>query len=387
MAAGSTGQSMNIGFFAIDYSAGGGVERVTANLMKQFSALGYNQLHLFSLQPSADVPAMDFPAVKSLNVFDRKAADFPTAFADKLRQENIQHLIFQGDNMSIALQVLKACKLASCQGYLQYHGSPFAYLKKYADAEHSNNAKIFFSRLQYPFKLKKLRRVVQAATSGIYCVSNGAANELKNLLPSGRDRDRIKVIHNPIEIPANAPALKTKTVVLVSRLESRHKNAFLAMKAWAEIHSRFPEWKLRIIGDGNLKETMIEFASSENIQNVEFTGFTSDVDAILAESSVALNVSNCEGFSMALAEAMVLKNAVAATDSDGGAKDMIKNGITALISPKNDAGKLAENLSRLVSDEALRSRLSEAGYAQVLSLADSSAAQHWLSVFAEHSVP
>ncbi|AZI19604.1 glycosyltransferase [Chryseobacterium taklimakanense] len=117
---------------------------------------------------------------------------------------------------------------------------------------------------------------------------------------------KIRVVRNPI-ILNGTDAAKEKLITLVSRLENKHKNAFLAVKAWALIAHKFPEWKLVILGDGSLRQKMENFCKEQNINNVDFPGFVSNVDEILAKSAVSLNVSNCEGFPMGVAEAIVQK--------------------------------------------------------------------------------
>ena len=166
----------------------------------------------------------------------------------------------------------------------------------------------------------------------------------------------------------------------MSRLENKHKNAFLAVKAWALIAHKFPDWKLVILGDGSLRQKMENFCKEQNINNVVFPGFVSNVDEILAKSTVSLNVSNCEGFPMGVAEAIVQKNVMVITDSDGGAKDMVIHGKTGLVSPKNDAEKLAVNLEKVILNENLRNYLAENAFKRLENMAANDNFHTWTKI-------
>ena len=103
---------------------------------------------------------------------------------------------------------------------------------------------------------------------------------------------------------------------------------------------------------------MIDFCKGNNIKNIEFCGFTKNLNLELAKSQISISTSNCEGFSMAIAEAIAQKNAVAITRSDGGITDMVKDQKTGLISPKNDSQALADNIALLIDNEDYREELS-----------------------------
>lgn len=376
-------KNVNIGFFVIDYSAGGGVERVTANLMSQFSVNGFQNLHLLSLKAGSLKPSMNYPENSELKIFDKENTGkkfFADELAVYLKQKNIEHLIFQADNMTIALEVLNGAKTAGCKAYPQYHGSPYAYLRKYPEADKPNFEKVLFAKITYPFKKNKLKKFIQNSEEGVFCVSQGSADELKFIFKNNKEiAERLKVVRNPIILNDSNPE-KEKLVTFVSRLENKHKNAFLAMKAWSLIANKFPDWKLAVLGDGSLRKKMVNFCNEQNVTNVDFPGFVSNVDEILSKSVISLNVSNCEGFPMGVAEAIAQKNVMVITDSDGGAKDMVVHGKTGLVSPKNDAVKLAANLEKVIRDEKLRNDLAENAFNRLENMAANDNFQIWIKI-------
>jgi glycosyltransferase involved in cell wall biosynthesis len=75
--------------------------------------------------------------------------------------------------------------------------------------------------------------------------------------------------------------------------------------------------------------------------------------------------SHVEGFGMPPMEAMLCKCAVVTTDV-GAVPDYAIPGETALVSPPKSPGLLADNIIKLIEDEKLRKRISEAGYKHVV---------------------
>ena len=82
------------------------------------------------------------------------------------------------------------------------------------------------------------------------------------------------------------------------------------------------------------------------------------------ESAIFIGTSWVEGWGLTVGEAMMCGCAVACTDNQG-YLEMAKNEETALVSPVKDAAALADNIMRLISDDALRYRIAEAGYQHI----------------------
>jgi glycosyltransferase involved in cell wall biosynthesis len=78
-------------------------------------------------------------------------------------------------------------------------------------------------------------------------------------------------------------------------------------------------------------------------------------------SSVYLCPSLSEGWHLPAVEAMACGCAVVSTDN-GGVRDYAEDGTTALLSPPGDAARLADNLVRLLTDDAQRQRIAELGH-------------------------
>ncbi|MEJ2189385.1 MAG: glycosyltransferase family 4 protein [Acidobacteriota bacterium] len=94
--------------------------------------------------------------------------------------------------------------------------------------------------------------------------------------------------------------------------------------------------------------------------------FRRDLPCVLAACDVVVDASVAgTGITGSIREAMALERAVVATDC-GGNRELVGDGETGLVVPPGDVGALAEALTRLFDDPALRRRLGAAARKRVL---------------------
>ena len=85
---------------------------------------------------------------------------------------------------------------------------------------------------------------------------------------------------------------------------------------------------------------------------------------LYASCGVYLCPSWYEGLGMPSMEAMACGAALVTTDT-GGSWDYAADGDTALVSPPKQPEQLANNLARVLDDEALRTKLAESGFQKI----------------------
>jgi L-malate glycosyltransferase len=91
-----------------------------------------------------------------------------------------------------------------------------------------------------------------------------------------------------------------------------------------------------------------------------FAGHQSNIPKYLAAMDILAFPSNDESFGGTLLEAMAMKLPVAASDS-GAVPEIVVDGETGLLAPRNDAAALTEALIKLIKDEKLRITLGSNG--------------------------
>lgn len=107
----------------------------------------------------------------------------------------------------------------------------------------------------------------------------------------------------------------------------------------------------------------------ELAERIRFLGYRRDVPDLLRAADIFTLPSHREGMPRSIIEAMMTGLPVVATDVRGSREEVVP-GETGLLVPVGDSEALAEALSRLVGDAALRRRLGGAGRARALELYD-----------------
>lgn len=141
------------------------------------------------------------------------------------------------------------------------------------------------------------------------------------------------------------------TFIAVGRL-NKQKNYPLMITAFAEVSKKYPEYKLKIFGEGSLKKELKDLILSLNLNNVELCGFSKEINKELSNASIFLMTSDYEGMPNALIEAMSIGLPVISTDcSIGGPRSLIdhkKNGLLIEVGSKE---QLIDSMTLLIENK------------------------------------
>lgn len=189
----------------------------------------------------------------------------------------------------------------------------------------------------------------------------------------------IYVIPNAIYNEPKEQPRKQNVVCSVGRVETV-KGFDMLVSAFSQIAGDFPDWKLRIWGDGSQRKVLLSKIEELGLsRQIELPGVTDRVAEELAQSSVYVMSSRWEGFSLALVEAMAAGNAIVAFDLPC-TKDIL-NSDSAIIVPRDDVDALADALRRMMSDAALREKCGAGAYAASEKYSIESIGQMWFALF------
>src|SRR5205814_2323286 len=118
-----------------------------------------------------------------------------------------------------------------------------------------------------------------------------------------------------------------------------------------------PAARVLIVGDGDREAALREQAAGLGIADrVIFTGHRTDVRELLGALDVFCISSTYEGTPLSLFEAMAAGKAIVSTAVDG-CREVLEDGVTALLVPPRDPTALAAALGRVVDDATLRRSL------------------------------
>ena len=164
-------------------------------------------------------------------------------------------------------------------------------------------------------------------------------------------QERIVVAGNPAPPPAEidfaARAVKTRrTLLAVGRMDEAHKQFSILLRAWQILAVEFPDWDLKLVGDGKdftFYQAMAEALGPDS--RVTLTGAVADPSPHYANADIfCMPSSRQEGLPLVLGEAAAYALPLVAIQSCDAAK--------ALITP--DMGALAENSSPAALVDVLR---------------------------------
>ena len=175
------------------------------------------------------------------------------------------------------------------------------------------------------------------------------------------------VIFNPLKdnLPQPYHGERNKNITTFCRI-SNQKNLPLLVEAFSQVHSKHPEYMLRIIGDApNEEGEAVLQALDKQInelnlkKSVKLEPFMNNVHQAIIEDAMYVNSSDYEGISNAMLEALAIGMPVVCTDCPvGGAKATISDGQNGLLVPIQNAAMLAKAMNRVIEDKELADKLS-----------------------------
>lgn len=169
---------------------------------------------------------------------------------------------------------------------------------------------------------------------------------------TGEDTDEIR---RSLGLPPDAFVIGTVSrLVAVKGLTDLMEAFVLLAKDHSHVH-----WL--VIGDGPEKEPLQTMARQAGVSDrVHFAGFRQDVPRCLQAMDLFLSPSYSEGLGLSLLEAMAAKRPVIST-MVGGISDFLVDYLNGLVIPTKNPEEIRQNILILMEDEALRTKLAEAG--------------------------
>jgi len=193
-----------------------------------------------------------------------------------------------------------------------------------------------FDKFLVNFYLKKAKKVIVVS------------ERMKGILENDFKIKNSIVIRNGIKEMFDMTDL-SKNILFVGRL-TEVKDPLIMIDIFYEFLKVRKDFKLKIVGDGPLKEKVLEKIKEYGIENfVEFEGFVKreDIGKIYSKSFLTVITSRSEGFPTILFESFSAGLPVISFDV-GGVKEVVKDYKTGFIIPKRDKSLFVEKLLNAV---------------------------------------
>ncbi len=322
---------MKVTFF-IGGLIGGGAERVTCNLSNYLVANGHD-VEILTMSESESYP-LDERVSRNILLMNKERKGFVINLYTRYHRLK---------------QYLKAHKCDCYVVMLPITTIFLLSLKKYAKAP------IVASERCYPAVISQ---VTQRLLLLLLCKRAAGwvfqTPQAREWYGKRMGKSKVKIIPNAINKAFLRPVYegeRNKEIVAIGRL-SPQKNYPILFKAYSQVVSEYPEYRLHIFGEGELRKELENLACELHIEDkVNMPGYVTDIPERLQKAALYILPSNYEGMPNTLMEAMALGLPCIATDCDGGgAKFLLDSGKNGLLIPKGDVKALSTAMKRMLAD-------------------------------------
>ena len=350
------------------YNAGG-MERVLTQKVNWLAAHTPHDITIVTTEPTPRGMAVSyFPLDKRVQVIELNI-DFNADYNAPLLRKLIAHRRKQSLYRHALEQVLKQTQADLC---ISLCGKEIAFLRHLPCR----------SIAELHFQINHRRQLLEATHKGWFWSLLGAIRtrqlirEVKPLeqLVVLTDADKedwiaagctnVRCIPNPCsldgkDIQKKPDSSDKKTIMAVGRLHVE-KGFDLLLEAWKRIESLYPEWTLRIVGEGEERKTLEQQVQSNGLHHVQLPGRSSDIASEYAKADVFVLSSRYEGLPLAMMEAMWCGVPCVAFDCPRGARALIGEERGWLV-PNGDIEALAQQIVYcLANKEEAKARAGEA---------------------------
>lgn len=227
-----------------------------------------------------------------------------------------------------------------------------------------------------------LRRFVYPRTDTLVLQTKG----IKKLYEKKIKANKITILPNPISARLsqlrNENEKHEKIILSVGRLDKNkcHDELITAFHA-----IRPKDWKVKIIGDGNKKESLLALIDKYGLSDrIKIISKVKDIDKYYNEASIFVFTSKTEGFPNALLEAMHFGLPCISTDCNFGPSDLINDGINGYLVPVNNQDVLTNKLSTLINDENLQHKFSKNAVKTTENYMSKNVVSQWEALIKKH---
>ncbi|MDW7972569.1 MAG: glycosyltransferase [Thermodesulfovibrio sp.] len=306
--------------------AGGGAERVAINLAK---ALSIKRIFLLEKYISYELP-LDVEVISLTTHNVHTSSKFKTLYIPFYSIKLSKLLSISSD---IVISMLERAN------YVNIFSSNISKHKSIISVHMSQRS----GRANFhPYNL--LNRFLYPRADYIVAVSKGIGRELERFY--GVRAEKIRVIYNPLDLSLIEEKLKenleeyekifvSPVIITIGRL-TKPKGQWYLLRIFKELKKYFKDLKLVILGDGELKDYLFNLSLNLELKtymwdrakfrvdyDVFFLGFQKNPHKFINRANLFVFPSLWEGFGNAIIEAMACEVPVVASDCKSGPREIL----------------------------------------------------------------
>lgn len=216
-------------------------------------------------------------------------------------------------------------------------------------------------------------------------MTKGAKEKYDEWLKNEKIKPEVIVIPNIIKENKSGKIsnLNNRQIISVGRLEDV-KDFYTLILVFSVIVKKYPNYILKIIGEGSMREKLEEQIKKCNLQkNVILTGrrTENEINNELIKSDVFVLTSKSESFSLVLCEAMNFGVPCIAFDVDVGPREIIQDGKNGFLIENRNVDLMIERLDELLYNISLRKFLGSNSYNFAKNYYSENIINKWKNIF------
>lgn len=317
---------------------GGGAQRVVLNLAQEWMQRG-DQVTIFTLENLTEYHIPSEVQVVSLSSLSGRSSKFHKALLFPFLPFRLAQHIRKND-ISLCVSHLERSDFINVLGsYISGHRT-IAVIHSHLKRNYVQEGRSFRSWIY-----QKLVTLLTRKADHTVAVSHGIK---QGLLDLGFTRKHVSVIYNPFypehylqqaqtPLPQIYQSLYTHSVFISIGRLSKQKGFWHSLKAFTQIKKNYPHLKYVILGDGYLREWLIQYTQKLGLSvysvwedteysesfDVYFLGFQDNPQAFLSRSFLNILPSHYEGLPNIIVESFFCQTPVIASDCDSGPRELL----------------------------------------------------------------
>ncbi len=346
---------------------------VAAHVKVSAAALAAEGVHVSVLvarieseEPSPGVTLLEVPELFDVNAtMKRRFGEATSPAPDIIHLHQVDDAEIVASLRSVAPVLVSAHGYTACPSGVYYFGPGHECTRAHGPGCVPNLLMRGCAHTRYPKtlprKYRDARRGRAALADADIAVSYSSSVD-RHLAANGISHRRVVPYFPTMDAKPAAGHEARRRVVFAGRIV-RPKGVGVLIRAAREVDAEFV-----LCGDGRELDAMREHARRLEVHDrVRFTGWLGGAELAreLAEASVVVVPSLWpEPFGLVGIEAFAAGRPAVAS-ATGGIGDWLEDGVSGLLVPPGDPGRLAEALQKILADPVLQSRMGAAGRAHV----------------------
>ena len=160
------------------------------------------------------------------------------------------------------------------------------------------------------------------------------------------------------------------------------------IRIWASVEPAFPDWTLKIHGDGPDREQLTALIAQLGLSTCTAAALQREPTREMLDASIFASAARYDGAAMVLVEAMQCGLPIVMYDTKCGPRDIVDNDVTGYVVAEGDGAMFAHRLRQLMDDRSLRVSMGAAAQATAdARFSEPSIMGRWRDLFERRHTP